>query len=167
MIIRSIKEHWPSRTLEWLMAGFLLNWGLYVLLHPEMFTNAGTSQIFAGMVGMSNWISEYPALVWGGAAFLTGLLRGLALFVNGAYVRTPMIRVIASFASMFIVTQIIVGLYRTGVPQTGLVTYSWLVVADLISAYRAAHDAVFAEKKRQEIKESSRGCSTSPSLRAA
>lgn len=166
MIIRSLKEHWPSRTMEWLMAAFLANWGIYVLLHPEIFTQPESAQIFSGMAAMVIWITDYPALVWGWAAFVTGLVRAVALFINGAYTRTPLIRVLTSFASMFIVTQIIIGLFKSGVPQPGLVTYSWIVVADLISAYRASRDAVFAEKQRQEIKGSRRGSSSS-SLRYA
>lgn len=166
MIIRSIRQHWPARKMEWLMAGFLTCWGLYVLLHPQLFTNAATAQLFSGLTAISASVTIYPALFWGGISFVTGILRGLALFVNGAWTRTPMIRLIASFASMFIVTQIILGLWKSGVPNTGLVVYPWLVFADLLSAYRAAVDVVHAEKQREVIKESRRADRSPRSLAA-
>ena len=156
MIIRSLRQHWPSRKTEWLMAGFLLTWGTYVLLHPGLFTAPATSVVFAGMAGITAPFTVYPALAWGGAAALTGLCRSMALFINGAWTRTPLIRLIASFASMFVVTQIVVGLWKSGVPNTGIVVYPWLIVADLLSAYRAAVDVVHAEKQREILKESRR-----------
>lgn len=156
MIIRSLRQHWPARKMEWLMAGFLLCWGVYVLLHPQLFSNPATQVLFAGMASITAPITIYPALAWGGVAAVVGLCRGLALFVNGAWTRTPLIRLIASFASMFVVTQIVVGLWKSGVPNTGLTVYPWLIVADLLSAYRAAVDVVHAEKQREVTKESRR-----------
>lgn len=160
MIVRSLRQHWPARKLEWLMSGFMLTWGCYVLLHPEIFTAPETAGPLSGLVVISNPITEFPALAWGGAAFIVGLCRGLALFVNGAWTRTPLIRLVASFASMFIVTQIIIGLWTSGVPNTGLVVYPWFVIADLLSAYRAAVDVVHAEKLREAQKETRRDART-------
>lgn len=153
MIVRSLRQHWPARKLEWLMAGFMMTWGLYVLIHPQLFTQTETASVLSGLARLSAGITEYPALAWGGAAFFVGLGRSFALFVNGAWTRTPLIRLLASFASMFIVTQIINGLWQSGVPNLGLVVYPWLVIADLLSAYRAAVDVVHAEKQREVIKE--------------
>lgn len=156
MILRSLRQHWPSRKLEWIMSGFMGSWGTYVLLHPQIFTNAETAALLSGLASLSSPLTEYPALLWGGAAFLTGLSRGIALFINGAYTRTPLVRVITSFVSMFILTQIVIGMWRSGVPNLGLVVYPWIVVADLLCAYRAAVDVVHAEKERHEIRESRR-----------
>lgn len=155
-MIQSLRQHWPARKLEWLMAGFALAWGWYVLLHPSLFTNPETAPMLRGLTEISAPVTEYPALAWGGVFFVVGLLRAVALFVNGAYTRTPLMRLIACFASMFIVTQIVIGLWNSGVPNTGLVVYPWFVIADLLSAYRAAIDVVHAEKQREVQKESYR-----------
>ena len=167
MIIRSLRQHWPARKLEWLMAGFLSGWGLYVLMHPRLFTDPATAELLSGLSAISAPFTPYPALAWGGAAFLTGLCRIMALFVNGAYTRTPLIRLIAAFMSMFIVTQIVAGLWQSGVPNTGLVVYPWLIVADLLSAYRAAVDVVHAEKQREVEKETRRRDTRRDSIRLA
>ena len=156
MIIRSLRDHWPARKLEWLVSGFLIAWGVYVLLHPSLFTAPETAVLFSGLASISAPVTDFPALAWGGACFAVGLSRCLALFVNGAWTRTPLIRLIASLLSMFIVTQIIIGLWTSGVPNTGLVVYPWFVIADLLSAYRAAVDVVHAEKLREVHKETRR-----------
>lgn len=153
MIIRSLRQHWPARRLEWIMSGFMISWGWYVLLHPSLFTAPETAAVLRGLTEISAWITPYPALLWGGSCFVIGMGRGIALFVNGAWTRTPLIRLIASFASMFIVTQIIIGLWSSGVPNLGLVVYPWFVIADLLSAYRAAVDVVHAQKQREVIEE--------------
>lgn len=161
MIIESLRQHWPSRKMEWIGSGFLLSWGIYVLLHPELFTQDATAQVFAGLAALSDSFTPYPALAWGGLAFAIGLARAVALFINGAYVRTPAIRVATSFVSIFILTQICLGMWQSGVPNTGLVVYPWLIIADLISAYRAAVDVVYAETVRKTEKEGRSGINDS------
>ncbi len=156
MIIRSLKYHWPARKLEWLLSGFLMSWGVYVMFHPEIFTDPRTAQVFSGMAATTQALTPYPAVIWGMGAFLAGLLRSVALFINGAYTRTPVMRLIGSFVSLFILTQILIAMTRTGVPNTDMVTYAWLVIADLTCAYRAGIDAAFAERQRREEKDSRR-----------
>lgn len=153
MIVRSLRQHWPARNLEWIMSGLMISWGMYVLLHPSLFTAPETISLYSGLTAISGHFTQYPALAWGGLAFLIGLGRAMALFINGAWTRTPLIRLVASFLSMFLVTQIVIGLWRSGVSNTGLVVYSWLVIADLLSANRAAIDVVHAQKQREDQKE--------------
>jgi hypothetical protein len=154
MLILSLKKHFPARWPEWFMAGLLFAWGAYVALHPALFTNPATATVMSGMALMAG--SLPPAAMWGLSATTVGLIRGSALFINGAYTRTPMIRLIMSFASAFIWTQVVVGLIKSGVPNMGLVVYSGLVVMDIVSACRAAVDTVYAEKLRHDIKQGQR-----------
>lgn len=156
MIIVELKRHFPARWPEWFMSGFALAWGSYVNLHPELFTQSATRQSLAGLATMAG--SFPPSAIWGLSPVILGLIRGAALFVNGSYTRTPMIRLFMSFASAFIWTQVFIGLLKSGVPNTGLIAYGGFVVLDLVSAYRAATDTVYAETARQQVKqEESRG----------
>jgi len=162
MIVQSLRKHWPARKMEWVMAGLSLCWGYYVLNHPDIFTNHQTAPLFAGMAAMvpDGW---EPASFWGGLAFWVGMIRGIALYINGAHVRTPVVRVIAAFLTMFVFTQVCQGLWASGLPNPGLVVYPWLVVADMLSAYTAANDAIHAEVQRRI----ERGHSASRSIRNA
>lgn len=153
MLIVSLKQHFPARLPEWHMAGLTFLWGVYVALHPGLFVQEATRQVFSGMFQMVADLPYPPSVVWGVACILVGGLRLVALFINGAYSRTPLIRLMMSFASAFIWTQVVIGLIKTGVPNTGLVIYSGLVLLDIMSAYRAGVDVVWAEKTRHDYKQ--------------
>lgn len=149
MLIQSLKKHFPARFPEWLNSGVLFSWGLYVILHPQLFTNPATGLLFSGMAAMTWGLPYDPSVLWGLTGILVGGIRACALFINGAFSRTPLIRLISSFVSAFVWTQVVTGLMKVGVPNTGLIVYSWLVVADLASAYRAGIDVVYAEQHRR------------------
>ncbi len=144
MIIATLGQHWPARKLEWIMAGLSSSWGLYVLFHPEIFTDPRTSELYAGLADLTPG-GLIPHLFWGWTAALVGVLRAGALYINGAHVKTPFARALAAFVTMFVFSQVVFGLWATGIANTGLVVYSWLVVADMISAYAAGKDAITAE----------------------
>jgi hypothetical protein len=146
MLIVSLKQHFPARFPEWWMSLMLVLWGSYVVLHPRVFTD----QALSGLVAMAGNFD--PAGLWGLSAVVIGMVRGGALFVNGAYTRTPMIRLLMSFLSAFIWTQVCIGLFKSGVENISVVVYAGLVMMDIVSAYRAATDMVFAEKVRHELK---------------
>lgn len=151
MLIVQLKRHFPARWPEWFMSGLTFMWGSYVALHPQLFTHEATAETLRGMAAMCNGYP--PSAVWGVAGVTMGLVRAAALFVNGAYTRTPMIRLTMSFLSAFIWTQVFIGLLKTGIPNVGWVTYAGLVVMDIVSAYRAATDTVFAERARHHLKQ--------------
>lgn len=153
MIVQSLREHFPARLIEWFMAGLMVSWGLYVLGSPDMFTHPAERDIFAYMAAMSSWTGIEPSIVWGLGSTVFGAVRALALFVNGAYVRTPVIRVAMSFVSAFIWTQILLCIVYSGLPNPAVAVYSWLVIADIVSAYRASKDAVLAEAQRRREKD--------------
>lgn len=150
MLIVSLKQHFPARLPEWWMSFMLVLWGSYVVLHPGVFTNPATAHITAGLAAMAGEFD--PAGLWGLSAVLVGMVRVFALFVNGAYTRTPLIRLAMSFFSAFIWTQVSIGFFKSGVENMGIVVYAGLVVMDLVSAYRASTDMVFAEKARRDLK---------------
>lgn len=159
MLIVQLKHHFPARWPEWFMAGMSFAWGVYVNLHPELFTQPTTASLFSGLAAMAG--NFPPAALWGMSAIILGLIRATALFINGAYTRTPVIRLGMSFASAFVWTQVFIGLLKSGVPNPGLIVYAGLVVMDIVSAWRAATDTVFAEKvrhdARQELSREQRG----------
>jgi hypothetical protein len=133
------------------MSLVLVLWGGYVVLHPGLFTNPSTAKVFSGMTSMAAGFP--PAALWGLSAVMVGMTRGCALFINGAYTRTPLVRLGMSFVSAFIWTQVTIGLFKSGVENTGMVLYGGLVLLDIASAYRAANDMVYAEKVRLDLKQ--------------
>lgn len=149
MLIQSLKTHFTARTLEWLGAGMMTHFGYYLLTHPQLFTQDGTKDLFAGLVEIAAHYGQPPAAV-GVVALLTGLTRALALFVNGSYSKTPLIRLVTAFASAYFWTNIIGGFLITDIANTGLVAYPWFLIADVVSSYRAGYDLVIAENVRKQ-----------------
>ena len=151
MLIISLKQHFPARWPEWFMSAMSFAWGAYMVLHPEVFTQDATREVFSGLTMMAG--NFPPAALWGLTTVVLGIIRAAALFVNGAYARTPMIRLVMSFASAFVWTQVFIGLWKSGVPNVELVVYGGWVVLDIVSAYRATTDTMFAEKMRRDLKQ--------------
>lgn len=156
MIIESLKKHFPARFPEWLASGQMIAWGSYLVLYPNMMTSGATGQLYVAMRSM--W--SQPS--WALFAIFIGVIRGGALFVNGAYTRTPTIRVITSFMSAFVWTQALIAVAT--VANLGVIMYATALIADFYSAYRAGMDAVFAERQRRLDKAESKGNGSSSAL---
>lgn len=147
ILVQSLKTHFPERALEWYMAAVMTSMGVYFILHPTLFTNPATAEVFRGLAALSLSIGDFPpASVWGLSTLLVGLFRLGALFVNGAYSRTPIIRMACSMLSGLLWGQILLGLARSGVANLGVAIYPWFVFAEIVSAYRASSDAAIVEK---------------------
>lgn len=151
MLIQSLKTHFPARALEWFGAGVMFTYGYYVITHPQLFTAPETAQLFSGLAQLAGFFGQPPIAI-GVMAVVTGLIRACALFVNGAVTKTPLIRLLTSFGSAYIWTSVSIGLVLSDVSNTGLVIYPWLLIADIVSGYRAGYDLVIAEKVAKQAR---------------
>lgn len=151
MIVSTTWQHFQVRFSEWFGAACLFAWGAYVVLHPGMFTADGAGVMFSGMVAIM------PQQTWGLVAVLVGFMRLAALYVNGHHTRTPAIRLATSFASAFVWTQVVVGMWSAGIAQTGVVIYTGMVCADIYSAFRASGDVTLLSRRLRENNGESRG----------
>lgn len=140
MIVVEMRKHFRERALEWWSAGVLALWGGYVLLNPGMFESMAQCQ---GMLNLA------PQHVWGFFALVFGMCRLSALTINGFWYRTPLVRLVTAFMSIFVWFWVEVGLVLAGVPTMGLVVYGMLTVADMYSAFRSAADTYEAEAQRR------------------
>ena len=147
-----LKRHFEARASEWISAFILMAWGAYVILHPGLFS-ASTDLVWHSHLSLAT------QEVWGFGAFTAGGIRLTALFINGRWGLTPLIRVATSFLSVFVWFWVAVGLFRAGIANTGIVVYTGLMLADMYSAFRAASDAYEAEamKRLQELSEKAPG----------
>lgn len=151
MLIQSLKTHFPARALEWFGAGVMFTYGYYVVTHPQLFTAPETRALFSGLARIAEFFGQPPIAI-GIMAIVTGLIRAGALFVNGAVTKTPLVRLMTSFASAYIWTSVTLGLVMADVANTGLVVYPWLLIADIVSGYRAGYDLVIAESVAKQAR---------------
>lgn len=137
-----LKLHFEARATEWFNGFILASWGAYLILHPDLF-HGPTGPVWVGLLGLAG------QEVWGLGAFTAGMIRLVALFINGKWGITPVIRVATSFLSVFVWFWVAVGLMKAGFANTGIVVYGWLMVSDMHSAFRAASDAYEAEAMKR------------------
>lgn len=141
-LFTKMKKHFEVRAIEWGMAGWAICWGLQVLLNPEVFTDPQTAPLNVHMLHTLEMVNLYgtqAANTLGLMALLIGTARAVALYINGMWHQTPFIRMVTSALSAFVVSNIVFSLMQ-GPPTLGLVTYSWLFMADCFSGFRAARD---------------------------
>lgn len=136
MLIQKLHE-FPDRAIEWLLGFILLSWGIIVLWHPDMFSS---SPVYNGWRHITQ-----DQQMWGLVASTTGAARLAALYINGAHRRTPTVRVLTSFLSMFVWFWVVVGMLIVDI-NTGLAVYPWLMVGEAFSVYRASGDAYLARQ---------------------
>jgi hypothetical protein len=130
-IIKSMKEHFNARAVEWGMAGWAVTTGLMLFIVPDTHRPG----------------FPFTAEVLGILFIIMGLVRGSALFINGLWRRTPAIRLFTSALSAFMVTWLMVGISQ-GPPSLGSINFFFLFLADCMSAKRATEDWLEASERK-------------------
>lgn len=151
-----LKKHFETRALEWFNSFYLMAWGAYLILHPDLF-HGPVAAVWSGLDDLM------PQAYWGFGAFVAGTTRSVALFINGKWGLTPLIRVATSVLSVGIWFSVDVGLIRSGVPNTSFILFSGLMFSDMYSAFRAASDAYEAEAMKR-LEQLSRGSANVASI---
>jgi len=127
-----------DRGLEWFSAAVMVAWGVTLALPGDTLAGANFSAF-----------QRYPWMTesfWASVFGVIGGMRLCALYINGKNPRTPYARMVGSLfgtvAWLQVSLLITEGTYGvTGIASTGTGVYALLAFADLVSIYRAAHDA--------------------------
>lgn len=135
-MILHFTQTFPSRVSEWTLASILASWGL-MLLRPEV-----TFATSPSYVGLERIAAEDT---WGWFCLIAGVIRLMALTINGIWKPTYHIRSALAFLSCFFWLQISLGFMASGNASTGLAVYPWLLMLDIYSTYRAARDYRIAQ----------------------
>ena len=122
-----------DRALEWLFAGLMILWGLYVMAPIDTFRDAQ----YALMTQTA------PEPVWGAFSLAIGFVRIVALWVNGSWRRTPAIRLLSSIIG--VMWWIALGFLLVAGPEynvpAGVVYYLGFIGAEIFSCWRSSADA--------------------------
>lgn len=133
-----------NRRVEYLSASVMIGWAFLLLLSEQ---NSMTSTVAFGPLVDRGWTKEQLSAILGGF----GALWYTALFINGHYRRTPVIRCFCAGGGVVMWSHVgltlTYGGMETGVWSTGVPTYWILAFFDLASCYRSAVDAYFAHIK--------------------
>lgn len=136
----SLHSHFPIRITDWLVSAMMFSWGLSLFaVDPRVWALPTFS-------GLSVIAGQYT---WAAIASTIGLARLAALFVNGAIRRSPHLRGIGAFLSIFIWAQLSLGVLFGDMVGPGIAIFPWLALADMLNVYRAAVDARAADTLAQ------------------
>lgn len=143
MMLVRFNHKFTSRATEWLFALFLVGWFVVLLAFPSIFTAPNTAAQFATLNAA---FGQIPVAFTCGTM---GIVRLIALWINGRSAGTPYIRMAMAFFSCFFWWNISLGLFLSGVPTTGWAIYPAILLFEMINVLRAASDAriVYDEKR--------------------
>ena len=134
MIIRFNHKFTP-RQCEWLFAIMLVGWAVVLFAFPSIFKAPGSAAQFAMLDRMFGQVAV--AFSCG----IMGVVRLIALWINGKSPGTPYVRMFMAFFSCFFWWNISLGLLLSGVPTTGWAVYPAILVFEMVNVLRAASDA--------------------------
>lgn len=84
--------------------------------------------------------------VWGWGTLAIGASRLVVLLINGAWRRSPHMRALTAFASVFVWTQFSLSLMASAQFTTGLAVYPVFVLMDIYIVFRAAIEARMSDE---------------------
>lgn len=130
------KQH-PDRGLEWLSSIVMISWALVLLQPGDSLAGGNLRELLR-----YGFTEQSVAFAFAGAGFA----RIGALYINGRWPRTPIVRMIGAGVGFMLWLQVSLILWGgstlvNGAMTTGVAVYIPLALADLLSIYRAAFDA--------------------------
>ena len=145
-LARGVWQHAGVRFTEWLGAAPLIGIGFVLWDEYDVF---GVSPTFAVM---EQWASE---ATWANALLAAGLMRLIALIINGSFPQlfrhSPTMRFIASWIAMMAWAAVALGMFSAwrefGGSPTGWVMYGSWSVLELRNLYCSRVDMVLARGK--------------------
>ena len=138
MISVRFKDTFRERLPEWISSFSLMGWGIILL-----------------SVSPLNWQQEYFNLLdniatqetWGLVAVSLGLLRIIALAVNGLWRPTAHLRALGALGGVIVWMTIFVSYFNLDWNPPSMAIKAGMVVTDLIALWYAAGDAKLADIK--------------------
>lgn len=141
-VVRGVTKHFVGRWPEWVLSSILFGLGCKLLGPADTFTS---SPGFAVMASFANENS------WGTALCLIAGARLIALGLNGTFPffarLSPIVRCGLGVLSGFAWFAIALGIYLSNPDGWGYITYTGLLIGDIINAILAGGDAGASERR--------------------
>lgn len=139
-----LRNHCQDRALEWFCASAMLVWAVILGFDGDTLTGKAFAAFSRHGVSEIGWAITFGVV--GGA-------RYIALYINGRYPKTPIVRMVGSLFGAVSWAQISwlfteATYLHDGIMSTGTGIYALLAVAEIISIFRAAFDARYYSDAR-------------------
>jgi hypothetical protein len=123
-----------SRALEWLLAAVMVLWGVGLLMPWD--GGAGPTYRYLGALA--------PERAWGALSLSIGTIRMGALYYNGAWYRTPLLRLLGAMLGTIwwaVLLWLMWLAARDGGAPATMLWYPCFIVAELYACDRTGRDA--------------------------
>ena len=147
-VVRGARHRFALRVPDWFSGSVILSFGLCLVHWPEMFVTFHAFYALLDEIG--------SAQTWGVVCVTIGVLRLIALTVNGTFPKfrwSPHIRFVMAMASAFVWFQITLALIVSHMATTGLAVYPHLFLFDLYNVFLAASEAGMVERAARHERE--------------
>jgi len=124
------KQTFRQRQMEWCLAFGSLAWGGLVLANPEAFDRP----FYAPLKRIGS------AETWGAVMLAVGILGLVALFINGFWKRTPLLRQIASVIRMLMWANLFFATISIEWSTPAMATYLMISIMEVMAQNNAASD---------------------------
>ncbi len=143
MMIVRFGNHFNVRLGEWLASFILVSLGVLFFGAPSLMQQ---SPIYFG-----NMLQAGSQVLWGCGFIFIGVVRIVALYINGRKRITPYIRMGLAFLACFVWWQVAMSLFLSGIPGLGWAVFPWLLALDMYNVFRSSADArdVFDAKRAE------------------
>lgn len=143
-IVSGVTEHFQARLSEWVLSSILVALGIVIAQPDQMFERAPSLKMLTLVA---------PEMTWAWVCLLTGMVRLLALVVNGtfadsAYGRfSPHVRGTLAFFSCLIWYAFVLGIWISGVNSIGIIFLTGIYVFEFFTIKEAFSDARQADEQ--------------------
>jgi hypothetical protein len=137
LILRLRNYTIKDRVAEWFMGGVLSAMGVGILLQPTIFTANPAFADFLRVAGPPEW---------GLGLLVLGICRLATLTINGAWRKSPHLRLIMAGLSMFVWYQMSALSWEANTPNLGVVIYPAMLLLEIYCVYFAACDAGLSDE---------------------
>lgn len=137
-IISGIKNHFPTRVMEWALAVIMINWGIRLL------TSDNVLELFPSFANMGAIMSESH---WGLFCVIVGALRLLSLVINGTFSGTlyskysPHLRGLSAALCAFFWCQICISMLGVLPISPGLSVYGVFLAVEIYCVNATLNEA--------------------------
>ncbi len=137
LILRLRNYAIKDRVAEWFMGSLIMVMGGGLALQPAIFTANPFFSDFVRVASPREWAVGLVAL---------GVGRLAALTINGAWRRSPHLRLGTAFLSLFLWYQMSALAWESTVPNLGIAMYPALLLLEVYCVYFAACDAGLSDE---------------------
>lgn len=142
MIVLRMQKTFPLRATEWMLAGITVTLGVVLLANLALFDTSASLKILTRIL---------PHTLAAGLILIVGVVRTMALIINGAWRASPHLRAFCAFLSTFVWLQIVFSLFTGHVVVLGMAVYPWFLIMDIGNVFRAAADARIADDRAKGL----------------